>query len=474
MVFSSVFFLCFFLPLVLLFYWVIPIKRKNLYLLIASLFFYAWGEPKMVFVMLFVITVNYITGLLIEKGWGKLGVAISAVTSLGTLAFFKYANFAHTNVIDLLTLFDLEPSWSTLPRIALPIGISFYVFQTLSYNIDVYRKAVKASHNYIDFATHVSFFPQLVAGPIIRYTDIEKQLRERTVNINDISLGVERFILGMAKKVLIANNCAIIADSVFNVSPEYISGGVAWVGIIVYTLQIYFDFSGYSDMAIGLARIFGFRFLENFNYPYISKSIKEFWHRWHISLSSWFRDYLYIPLGGNRLGSMRTYINLFVVFFVTGLWHGASWNFVVWGLWHGLFLIIERTSFSKLLGRLPKVIQHIYTMLVVVVGLVFFRADDLSHAVDYIGKMFSVTTGSVESIVFEPSNFINLNNIITIVLALIFIMPVYPALRKRITPVLEKSALNQAAYYGFLLLLLVFLMSNLSLATYNPFIYFKF
>ena len=474
MIFSSVLFICLFLPIVIIGYFLTPEKYRNFFLLISSLLFYAWGEPKTIFVMLSVIIVNYYTGIAIEKGYRKAGLLLSIIVSLGVLIVFKYANFTYASLVELLRALNFDPSWYVLPKIVLPIGISFYTFQTLSYNIDIYRKEIKPSSNLINFATYVSFFPQLVAGPIVRYKDIEGQLIKRSTNLNDIALGIERFILGLAKKVLIANNCAYIADSIFRIDSQYVSSGVAWIGILFYTLQIYFDFSGYSDMAIGLARIFGFKFLENFNYPYISRSIKEFWRRWHISLSSWFRDYLYIPLGGNRGGNLRTYINLFIVFFITGLWHGASWNFIIWGLWHGIFLVFERIGLDKILERIPRFIQHLYTLLIVGIGWVLFRTDSLEQAAEYLLNMFGLFGNNDDSIVFHFVDYIDANNVITLLLAIVFIFPVYPYFREKFEVIIRKKIILEYAYYIMLLILLVFLIATQTIATYNPFIYFKF
>lgn len=474
MIFSSVLFICLFLPIVIIGYFLTPEKYRNFFLLISSILFYAWGEPKTIFVMLSAIIVNYYTGIAIEKGYRKTGLLISIIVSLGVLIIFKYANFTYTSIIELLKFLNFDQSWYVLPQIALPIGISFYTFQTLSYNIDIYRNEIKPSYSLINFATYVSFFPQLVAGPIVRYKDVEEQLIKRSTNVDDVASGIERFILGLAKKVIIANNCAYIADSIFRIDTQYVSSSVAWLGILFYTLQIYFDFSGYSDMAIGLARVFGFKFLENFNYPYISRSIKEFWRRWHISLSSWFRDYLYIPLGGNRKGNLRTYINLFIVFFITGLWHGASWNFIIWGLWHGLFLVIERIGFDKILNRVPRFFQHLYTLLIVSIGWVLFRADSLEQAIRYLKNMFSLFTNKGDNIVFKFNDYIDANNILTLLLAMVFIFPIFPYFREKLESIIRKKAIIEYGYYTMLLLFLIFLIATQTIATYNPFIYFKF
>lgn len=443
-------------------------------MLISSLVFYAWGEKLLVIVMLAVILVNYLAGIMIEKGYKRSGLILSILTSLGCLFFYKYANFTYDNLIAVFRLLGVDRKLGSLPQIILPLGISFYVFQTMSYAIDVYRGNIKASRNFINFATYVSMFPQLTAGPIVRYADIATQLeQERAPDKVMISEGLERFIIGLAKKMFIANTFASIADAAFGVETEYMSSGAAWIGILAYSFQIYYDFSAYSDMAIGLGKVFGFRFLENFNYPYISSSIKEFWRRWHISLSSWFRDYLYIPLGGNRLGEVRTYVNLFVVFFITGLWHGASWNFVVWGLWHGVFIVIERIGFERVLARLWRPVRHIYTLLVVVIGWVFFRAENLNEAIIYLKKMFLWDNASPE-IVFYPAAYLNRETVIATFLAVLFSMPFFPLVRKKLDALFINNKLAMSMYYVFVSCVLIVVMMYLSVDTYNPFIYFRF
>jgi len=458
--------------LVLLGYFLIPSRFKNLFLLIASIVFYAIGEAKLVILLSFVILVSYFSGIVIEKGYRKLGLWMSVGISLAVLFYFKYTNFLYDSVSDmsaLLGLGQLKP----IAHIALPIGISFFTFQGLSYSIDVYRRDVKASRSLIDFATYKSFFPQLIAGPIVRYVDVSKQLTDRKVTISDFALGAERFILGLAKKVIIANHCAYIADTIFHVNPDYISTGSAWIGVIFYTLQIYFDFSGYSDMAIGLARMFGFRFLENFDYPYLSTTIREFWRRWHISLSSWFRDYLYIPLGGSRKGKIRTYFNLLIIFLATGVWHGASWNFVIWGLWHGIFMMIERLGFEKLLSKTFKIFGHIYAMGVVVLGFVIFRTDNMSLAASYMKRIFGISN-NYDLTVYTSSYFFTFENIFIFVLAIIFCMPVFPYFRKKLDSIFSRKSYTMIFYYAFLLILLLLVMMKLTVDTYNPFIYFRF
>ena len=391
MVFSSIMFLYAFLHITQLLYFSVPQKYRNHVLLMASLLFYAWGELGYVLLMVLSIIVNWMAGLGIQakRNAGNNTVpvlTVAIVLNLAPLAFFKYGNFLVDNANIGLAFLNL-PSFELSP-LHLPIGISFFTFQAISYLIDVYRGEATVQKKPINLALYISLFPQLIAGPIIRYKDVEREINGRVIRIEDVKSGVLRFISGLGKKILIANSMGAVADQIFSLPMDSVSSGLAWIGIIAYSLQIYFDFSGYSDMAIGLGRIFGFHFLENFNYPYISKSIQEFWRRWHISLSSWFRDYLYIPLGGNRSGNWRTYFNLLLVFFLCGLWHGASWTFVIWGLYHGLFLVVERLGLGRILKVLPGPLQHAYTLLVVMIGWVFFRAETLDQALAYIARLF--------------------------------------------------------------------------------------
>ena len=461
MVFSTPIFLFLFLPAVLVLNYIIPkkyIAAKNVVFLIASLFFYAWGEPKNVLLMLLSIAVNYVCGLLLgrfdsDEKKRKVVLWASVVFNLGLLFFFKYFNFV---------------TGGLFPVIKLPIGISFFTFQIMSYTIDVYRRSVEPQKNLVKLALYISLFPQLIAGPIVRYIDVEKQLTYRECTAEKTARGMIRFSMGLAKKVIISNTVAAICDGIFG-STNTVPAFTAWVGVICYALQIYFDFSGYSDMAIGMGHMLGFDFLENFNYPYVSCSVQEFWRRWHISLSSWFRDYLYIPLGGNRRGKVRTYINLIIVFACTGLWHGASFSFIVWGLWHGLFLVIERLGFKKVLDKLPKFIGWIYTMLVVLVGWVFFRADTLSAAMKYLGEMFSFSGGVANGM----ARFDNLSFIITVI-AIVLCTPVYQFLKGK----LEKTEGGKKAAFviGAVLATGLFILSVIFLtgSGYNPFIYFRF
>ena len=483
MVFASPIFLFLFMPLTLLLYWIAPKKVKNALLLVMSLLFYAWGEPVYVLLMLFSIAANFLLAQAMDKRRGTRahkGLMIAAVIlDLGMLAVFKYTDFVISSVNSALKL--------NLPGagLALPVGISFYTFQILSYVIDVYRGTVPVQKSIVAFGAYVTMFPQLIAGPIVRYSDIAAQLEERKFSINNMAAGVRRFCVGLAKKVLIANAVAELADAIFALRPESLTWPAAWMGAIAYAIQIYFDFSGYSDMAIGLGKLLGFEFNENFNYPYISRSIREFWRRWHISLSSWFRDYLYIPLGGNRKGRARMYLNLVTVFTLCGLWHGANWTFVVWGLYHGLFLVIERLSvwkkIQKVLYRNAGVYETapwvtwmgaFYALPVVLIGWVFFRADTLAGAFGYIGSMFSGGgTNTAAMLLTEKAK-------IAMIAGAIFSMPVLRSFKKI---EIEIPWLN-SIWHGAAelvctvvsLALLALCMVTLAGSTYNPFIYFRF
>ena len=444
-------------------------KYQNILLLIFSLFFYAWGMPYYVILLLVSVIINWICGLWMEK-WEKgrtVVLVVSVVANLGLLGYFKYANFI-LNTIDALI-----PGGNTLPRlnIGLPIGISFFTFQAMSYVIDLYRGEYKAQKNPLNLALYISFFPQLIAGPIVKYRDVNKQIVERTVTGEKIALGFRRFIYGLAKKVIISNILAISVDRIYATDMTRVNSALAWTAAICYTLQIYYDFSGYSDMAIGLGRMFGFDFLENFNYPYISSSIKEFWRRWHISMSSWFREYLYIPLGGNRKGKIRTYINLFIVFAATGLWHGASWNFVGWGLFHGFFIILERLGFGKLLEK-SKILSRIYCLLVVIVGWVFFRANDTGTAIEIIKRMFMPWQYNSGNMILGV--IMNAKTLLITFIAIIACGPVQQIFKiKALEKVAAKwkNSLPEAIVLALLLFYSITLLAN---DAYNPFIYFRF
>ena len=383
MVFSSLIFLWIFLPIVLGLYFISKESYRNILLLVASLIFYAWGEPIYLSVMIVSILVNYISGLLIGGGThkNKAALVLGVIINLSLLGVFKYSGFVIEN-INALTGLDIA-----VRRLALPIGISFYTFQSISYLVDIYRGVCAPQKNIIKMGLFISFFPQLIAGPILKYYDIAAQIDHRKITIEQLNEGATRFLIGLGKKVIIANTMAITADGIFALNTADMTTVEAWIGIIAYTFQIYFDFSGYSDMAIGLGRMFGFKINENFNHPYIASSIQNFWRRWHISLSTWFKEYVYIPLGGNREGKLKTYRNLLTVFFLTGLWHGASWNFVVWGMWHGFFIVLEKIIPIEKFLRL-RLVQMVYTMLIVICGWVFFRAETLTGALEYLHKMF--------------------------------------------------------------------------------------
>jgi len=431
-----------------------------------SLLFYAWGEPLYVLVMLGSICFNYFLGLRVQGPNKKLYLVLATVVNLSVLVFFKYWGF----IVDNINLLFEKPLLS-IGEVYLPIGISFFTFQALSYVIDVYRNETPPQSSIVNLALYISLFPQLIAGPIVRYHDINNQLQVRSTSWAKFASGTERFLIGLIKKVIIANNLAYIADTVFD-QQFTIDTPTAWVGIIAYTFQIYFDFSGYSDMAIGIGRMLGFDILENFNYPYISKSIREFWRRWHISLSTWFRDYLYIPLGGNRGTKVRTYINLFIVFLLTGLWHGASWNFVIWGLFHGIFLIFERVS-QRFSLKIPNALSHSYVILVVVVGWVFFRAQDLSSALSYLYNMFVINLSAD-----YPNNIrylVSKEIMIVALLAVTFSMPVKRWLLAQVKQKSERVyTIGLGLYRLTLLVFFLISLSYLAAESYNPFIYFRF
>ena len=467
MVFSSLTFLCVFFPAVFLLYYLLPsMPAKNALLIISSLLFYAYGEPVYVLLMAGSASLNYLYGLWIGRAGKKKPVLALAVgTNFLILGIFKYADM----LID--TCNRLTGAQIPLIRVSLPIGISFFTFQALSYLIDVYRGQVKAQKNYAHMLLYISFFPQLIAGPIVKYHDIERQISNRTFDLEQTAEGFRRFIVGLSKKVLLSNTAALAADAVFAAELAQVGALAAWIGAVSYLFQIYFDFSGYSDMAIGLGRMFGFTFQENFNYPYISCSVQEFWRRWHISLSTWFKEYLYIPLGGNRKGRVRTYVNKLFVFFCTGLWHGADWTFVIWGLYHGLFLLLEGILPVK---RLPRALGHVYTMLVVCAGFVIFRADTLSQGAALIGKMFTGLPAGRDTMGFALQQ-INPLLVLVLVICLFASCPL-KSLRSRLPGRWEKilARVGNPSAYVCSIALLVLCMLSLSGGTYNPFIYFRF
>lgn len=482
MLFSSPLFLYLFLPITLLGYYLVPSKLKNYWLLAASLVFFAWGGVTFTFILVTSIILNYIFGIQMEKKrdtpqsrtWLIIGVA----TNIGILAIFKYTNFLVQNLNLLLDSIQIPQIPQT--QIVLPIGISFYTFHSLSYLIDIYRRKTGAQHNFFDLSLYITMFSQLIAGPIIRYSDVEHQLRGRTHTSAKFASGIERFLIGLGKKVLLANTFAKIADQIFESNPADLGAPLAWLGIICYTLQIYCDFAGYSDMAIGLGRMFGFEFMENFNLPYIAKSVKEFWRRWHISLSSFFRDYVYISMGGNRISVSRTYINLLIVFFLTGFWHGASWSFVVWGLFHGLFMVVERLGLEKILDKTWKPIANLYTLLVVMFAWVLFRAETLSFALDYWKALFDFSTTSQQMILFR--SYLDTEFWLTFIIATAGSLGLFVVIGKRIDSILNSNKaisrlfaysyhfISFAFYAGVLYLCTMYLISG----TYNPFIYYRF
>lgn len=519
MVFSTIIFLCAFLPIVIIGYYLLPNICKNIWLLLASIFFYAWGEPKFVWVMLGNIACNYFFGILIAKlskqkkesneqvlvnTWMKKSVLfLSVVLNLGLLFWMKYFTF----VTEILN--DISEGKIDIIQIALPIGISFYTFQGLSYVIDVYRKegTVDASgkrisivqKNPLQLALYIAMFPQLIAGPIVRYTDIQPYLKKREHSFGKFAMGAERFIVGLGKKAILANMIGEMADSIMNSDVNTLSMSVAWLGAIAYTLQIYFDFSGYSDMAIGLGKIFGFEFMENFDYPYISRSIKEFWRRWHISLSSWFRDYLYIPLGGSRKGNV--YVNLFIVFLATGIWHGAAWGFIAWGVYHGVFRLLEyfieqhsrkkncvereqnqnddSVKDMKIIKLFQSALGWIYTMVVVIVGWVVFAKVNLKDGLDYLAIMFGIRKN--EFVAYDVSYYLGKRVLFFLVIGMIACVPwkqytknfvEQNNLRTEQTGIKELCLcfIKRSALLMLLVLSFVFIINS----SYNPFIYFRF
>ncbi len=466
MVFSSTIFLCIYLPLVLLGYYICPKRGRNFFLLIVSLAFYAWGEPKYVFLMIFSILINYIFGRLMDKNREngkrlKLLLVLSVIIDLGLLGFFKYTDFIINNVNAIFgTGFDLL-------NIALPIGISFYTFQAMSYTIDVYRDDVKVQKNLIDFGMYITMFPQLIAGPIVRYSDVETQLAERTVTTGDFSDGIMRFVIGLGKKVLLANQIGALWTEIYGLGGMS-SALTAWLGAAAFTFQIYFDFSGYSDMAIGLGKMFGFKFPENFRYPYESVSITDFWRRWHITLSTWFKEYLYIPLGGNRRGLARQALNLLIVWSLTGFWHGAGWNFVMWGLYYFVILFIEKLFLLKALDKLPRLLRHLYSLLLIVIGWVIFACDDVSVLLPYLGSMFGAN-GALGGL--------DVYWLITKLALLVICAFASTQLPKKLFAS-AAGAMNEKAAFAvksvLTVALLVLSMAFLIGDSYNPFLYFRF
>lgn len=465
MVFSSAIFLLMFLPVVFILNYFCKKEYSNSLLLIASLIFYAWGEPYLVILMLFSIVINWAIGITIASctgGTRRAALVLGIVCDLGILGYYKYAGFI-ISIVNSICKQDLF----SIPEITLPIGISFFTFQAISYIVDVYRGDTAHSPKLINVALYISFFPQLIAGPIVQYHNINKQIENRTISWQGVSSGFKRFIYGLSKKVLIANVLGLCVDTIYAYDIAFLDWKTAWIGALAYTFQIYYDFSGYSDMAIGLGRMFGFDILENFNYPYISKSISEFWRRWHISLGSWFRQYVYIPLGGNKKGKVRTYVNLMIVFLLTGLWHGADFSFLLWGIYHGFFSIIERLGIKKLLDKL-NIISIVYCFLIVNFGWVLFRADDTFTGIRYIARMI-MPWKYIDSRI-PTWEYLNDKLVFTGVCAILGLGILKKMIPHSITEKWENST-PEAIYCIFLLILC---LASIASNTYNPFIYFQF
>lgn len=457
----------------LLLYYLVPRGGRNVILLLVSLVFYAWGEPIYIVLMLFSTVVDFAHGLLVEKyreqpKKAKRVVLSSIVINLGLLMFFKYSSFIMVNIN---ALFGTQFS---IPDIALPIGISFYTFQTMSYTIDIFRKDASAQHSMINLGTYVTMFPQLIAGPIVRYQTVAEQLNDRVETQEKFAEGVRRFIIGLGKKVLLANNIGLLWNSISTTEVNQLTVLTSWIGVLAFGLQIYFDFSGYSDMAIGLGKMFGFELLENFNYPYISQSITEFWRRWHISLGTWFRDYVYIPLGGNRKGKWRTYFNVFVVWFLTGLWHGASWNFVLWGIYFGIIISIEKAFLMKWLNKLPSMIRHVYTLFLLLIGWGLFAFDNFIQLSEYFKVMFGFKGTSLynqRTLFYLSSNAMSL--IILIIASTPLMSMIYQKLERSLNSNLKwilEMIIMPMIYLSILFISTAYLVDS----SYNPFLYFRF
>ena len=463
MIFSSIPFLFFFFPLFILLYFTLPFKYKNYILLLFSLIFYAWGEPIYILLMIFSSIVDFINGKNIEKYKDdnkkkKIYLIISIIINISLLGFFKYADFFIKVINNILNL-DIP-----LLNLGLPIGISFFTFQTMSYSIDVYRGDVKAEKDFLTFMTYVCMFPQLIAGPIVRYETVSSELHKRDINFKKFADGFTRFLRGLFKKVLIANNIGLLFTLITSSEVNDISIMTGVLAIVSYAFQIYFDFSGYSDMAIGMGNMCGFTFLENFNYPYISKSITEFWRRWHISLSSWFKDYVYIPLGGSRVNILKNIRNILIVWILTGFWHGASWNFIFWGLYYGILLLLEKFVLKKYIDKLPDFVKHIYTIVLVFIGWMIFAFDDSKYLFGFIK--------AITSNKFVDSAFLYYfkNYFLILVIATLFSLPVYPKVKEKMNNTIFTSLLSISIYVILFIVTLSYLVSD----TYNPFLYFRF
>ncbi len=487
MLFSSMTFVFIFLPILCTVYLISKKEYHNSILLIASIIFYAWGEPKYLNIILLSILVNYIGAILINKAntangksekrfdeaailpvkhsiLSKIILSAIIILNLSNLIYFKYFNFLIEN---FNTLFHGHIDFI---KIALPLGISFYTFQALSYVIDVYRGNCKVQKNIYKFALFICLFPQLIAGPIVKYHDIEDQINSREVNFDKVDEGVKRFIIGLSKKMLLANTMGAIADKIFIQDPHTLPHSIAWLGSIAYSFQLFFDFSGYSDMAIGLGLIFGFRFMENFNYPYISKSITEFWRRWHISLSTWFKQYVYIPLGGNRNGKLKQLRNLGIVFLLTGIWHGAAWNFIVWGVWHGFFIIMEKITglANETQNRFANFAKHVYCILAFVIGWVIFRADNMKYAWDYLMNMFGLLHIKPNEFIYSFGYYVDRFEVIIFIAALICSIPIFRNILK------VQNKVGKVFINVWFIILFILSSATIAASTYNPFIYFRF
>ena len=473
LVFSSIIFLGLFLPVTFFAYYVLPARFRNALLALASVAFYAWGEPRFVILMLISVAINFYSARLLDRSASRRAILSATITlNLLILATFKYGNF----IVDNLNVL-LEPvgvAAIAIKPVALPIGISFYTFHAISYLIDIYRRNAKPNRNIVEYSLYIMLFPQLVAGPIIRYKDIYTQISRRTTSLDDISAGIVRFTMGLSKKVLIANQLGMVADVGFNAPADQLGALVAWVCLICYTLQIYFDFSGYSDMAIGLGRMFGFRFPENFKYPYKACSIQDFWRRWHISLSTWFRDYVYIPLGGNRKGEARTLLNLWAVFLLTGVWHGASWNFVIWGAIHGFFLMVERFG-RKCNVPVPRVAGQFYAVLIVMLAWIFFRASSVDEAGHYLLAL--VGRWPPDTWVVTVQSIYSMQTLILFCCAVLLALGLYPLILRAVRPVwdqLADYAIDGWVRAAMMTPALILSVMSIAPGQYNPFIYFRF
>ncbi|MDG1443384.1 MAG: MBOAT family O-acyltransferase [Pseudomonadales bacterium] len=462
MVFSSNFFIFAFLPLFLLLLFLTPARYRNTTILIASLIFYAAGSGQLVSILLFSIVINHFLGIQLSRYSSKILLSFGIILNLGILGYFKYAGFFWQEFSAAIARLGLSTENSSLD-IVLPIGISFFTFQAISYLIDNYNGTIKPAKSLTSFGMYLANFPQLIAGPIVRYSDIQDSIEKRPISVDLLTVGIYRFSIGLGKKILIADSMGSLADQIFSLPQSELTSSLAWLGIIAYTLQIYFDFSGYSDMAIGLGKMMGFNFPENFNQPYRSKSITEFWRRWHMTLSNWFRDYLYIPLGGNRKGRYRTYFNLFAVFFFCGLWHGAAYTFIVWGLFHGLLLTLERLFLNKWNLKPTGLLGQVYALLFVMIGWVFFRSDSMTQSLSYLEAMFGLGQGVNEF--FSIQYYLTNDKLLTLILAVVIAVAPFERISSTKTN-------NPKIYFALVVLALVTI--ELAGNVFNPFIYFRF